>query len=532
MLGRSLRIVLSVSLLIAGVVRADAVLDWNSTLLDAVRVDRTAPPKAARAMAMVHIAIFDAVNGITPAYEPYLVTPAAPNGASADAAAVEAAYRTLAALFPAQVATFDAARASSLATIPDGAAKNAGISWGAQVAQAILASRAGDHSADVVNGSYPTGANWWIPTAPAFATPLLPNWPTVTPWCMARGDQFRSDAPPPPNSAAYAEAFREVKELGRAGSATRTADQSQIALFWADGAGTATPPGHWLEIAQSISEDRNLTLIQNARLFALLGLTVADAAIVAWDTKYAYSNWRPITGIQHADTDGNPDTDADATWTPFIATPPFPSYTSGHSTFSASSARLLSHFFNTDAISFSTTSDGLPGVTRSYTSLAQAADEAGQSRIYGGIHWQFDNVTGLRNGRALADQVFFGFLGPVTQSGICNPGATTLCLNDGRFKVEAKWKTASAGDNARAEAQGNDSGRFWFFSAGNTEVVVKVLNGCTLNNRYWVFASGLTNVETLITVTDTESGTTRRYFNPQGSVFAPVQDVEAFATCP
>jgi len=193
---------------------------------------------------------------------------------------------------------------------------------------------------------------------------------------------------------------------------------------------------------------------------------------------------------------------------------------------------LLAHFFGSDKISFSTTSDGLPGVTRSFTSLSQAAEEAGQSRIYGGIHWQFDNQTGLRNGRALADEVFFGFLGPVTPPGACSPGATTLCLNGGRFKVEATWSTGTSGAAARAEAQGSDSGRFWFFSADNTEVVVKVLNGCGLNSRYWVFASGLTNVETLITVTDTQNGTTRRYFNPQGKTFAPVQDVGAFETCP
>lgn len=532
MLGRSLRIVVSLSLLAAGAARADAVLDWNKVLLDAVRADKTPPPKAARAMAVVHVSIFDAVNGITPGYTPYLVTSAAPNGASADAAAVEAAYRALAALYPAQLATFDAARSSSLAKIPDGTAKTAGISWGAQVAQAILAARAGDHSGDIVTYSAPTGANWWIPTAPAFAAPLLPNWPAVTPWCMSRGDQFRSDAPPPPNSAAYTDAFREVKQLGRVDSSTRTAEQTQIALFWADGAGTATPPGHWLAIAQTLSEQHNLTLTQNARLFALLSLTAADAAIVAWDTKYAYGNWRPITAIQHADSDGNPDTDADPNWTSLIATPPFPSYTSGHSTFSASSARLLAHFFGSDTISFSTASDGLPGVTRSFTTLTQAAEEAGQSRIYGGIHWQFDNQTALRNGRALADEVFFRFLGPLTPAGACNPSATTLCLNHGRFKVEGTWKTATAGDSARGESQGTDSGRFWFFSADNTEVVVKVLDGCTLNNRFWVFVSGLTNVETLLTVTDTRSGTSRRYFNPQGKTFAPTFDVGAFATCP
>lgn len=518
--------------LVAAGARADAVLDWNKVLLDAVRVDRTAPPKAARAMAVVHVAIFDSVNGVSRGYTPYLVNGTAPAGASADAAAVEAAYRALSALFPAQQAAFDAARTASLAKIGDGTAKTSGIAWGAEVAQAILAARANDHSADTVNYTAPTGANWWTPTAPAFAAALLPNWPDVTPWCMTSGDQFRSGAPPAPNSAEYTAAFREVKDLGRATSSTRTAEQTQVALFWADGAGTATPPGHWLAIAQSLSEQRNLTLLENARLFALLSLTVADAAIVAWDHKYAFSNWRPITAIQHADTDGNPDTDADANWTPLIATPPFPSYTSGHSTFSGSSARLLGHFFGNDKIAFSTTSDGLPGVTRSFTSLSQAAEEAGQSRIYGGIHWQFDNQGGLRNGRALADDVFFGFLTPLTQAGTCTPGTTTLCLNHNRFRVTATWSTGSGSNSARAELQGNDSGRFWFFDPDNTELTVKVLNGCGVNDRYWIFASGLTNVEVLVTVTDMKTGKTKRYFNAQGTKFAPVQDVGAFATCP
>jgi hypothetical protein len=528
------RFSLALLLLVAGVAHADAVLDWNTVLLNAVRTDRTAPPKAARAMAVMHVAIFDAVNGITHAYTPYLMTSDAPNGASPDAAAVEAAYRALVALFPAQQATFDAARTSSLAQISDDPTKTAGITWGGQVAQAILAARANDHTNDIVNYSAPTGANWWIPTPPAFAAALLPNWPTVTPWCMTSADHLRSNAPPSPVSSVYTDAFREVKALGRVDSTLRTADQTQIALFWADGAGTATPPGHWLLIAQSISQQKHLTLSQNARLFALLSLTVADAAIVAWDTKYAYNNWRPITGIQHADVDGNPDTDADTNWTPLIATPPFPSYTSGHSTFSASSARLLSQFFGTDQISFSTTSDGLPGVTRNFTSLSQAADEAGQSRIYGGIHWQFDNQTGLRNGRALADEVFFGFLGPVSQPGTCSAGVSTLCLNKGRFKVQATFATVSGGaaQVAFAEAQGTDSGRYWFFSPDNTEVTLKVLNGCGINSRYWVFAAGLTNLETLITVTDMQTGKSRRYYNAPGKTFAPVQDVNAFATCP
>ena len=519
-------------LCVAGNAQADAVLDWNEVLLDAIRVDKTPPPKASRAMACVNISIYDAVNGILGGSTPYHVTDHTPAGASPEAAAIAAAHRALVALYPAQQATFDTARTASLAAIPDGTAKTDGIAWGEHVADAILELRADDNSGATFPWEPPLGGGWWLPTPPAFAAPLLPNWPHVTPWAMTSGSQFRPAAPPAPNSAECTAAFREVKRLGRVDSTARTADQTQIALFWADGAGTETPPGHWITIASGLSQDRGLGLAENARLFGLLGITVADAAVVSWDVKYVYNNWRPVTGIQHADQDGNPDTEADPSWLSLIATPPFPSYSSGHSTFSGSSSRLLAHFFGTDAIPFSTVSDGLPGVTRSFTSFSQAAEEAGQSRIYGGIHWQFDNQAGLASGRALADHVFFNFLTPAAAASVCHSGPTTLCLNGGRFKVEAHWSTGSASGSGNAESLGEDSGRFWFFSEDNTEVVVKVLNACSFDSHYWVFISGLTNVEALITVTDTQAGEVRRYFNPQGRAFAPVQDVQAFATCP
>src|SRR6185295_2126370 len=248
---------------------ADVVLDWNGVLLAAIRVDKTPPPKASRDMAIVNVSIFDAVNGILGGFTPYHVTTAAPGGASPEAAAAAAAHKALVALFPAQQATFDAALATSLAAIPNGSAKTNGIAWGESVATQILALRANDHSTDVTPYHSALGAFWWIPTPPAFAPALLPNWPTVTPWSMSSGSQFRQAAPPFPSSDEYLIAYREVKRLGRVNSADRTADQTQIALFWADGGGTATPPGHWLVIAQGISQQEHLSLLQNARLFAL-----------------------------------------------------------------------------------------------------------------------------------------------------------------------------------------------------------------------------------------------------------------------
>jgi hypothetical protein len=512
---------------------ADVVTDWNAVLIDAVRTDRTNPPRMTRHSALVHVAVYDAVVGLVGGYEPYFVASSAPTGASPEAAAAAAAHRVLTIVYPAQTATFDAALAASLGAIPDGPAEEDGVDWGVFVADEILNLRAADGSATTVTYETPAGANWWIPTPPAFAPALLPNWPLVTPWCMTHGAQFRQPAPPPLTSGQYTAAFREVQILGDVDSATRTAEQSEIALFWNDGAGTNTPPGHWQEIAQTIAQAQGNSLVDNARLFALLTIAQADAAIVSWDNKYHWDHWRPYTGIVEAASDGNPGTSPDASFSSFIATPPFPAYTSGHSTFSGSSARILAHFFGTDAISFSAASDGLPGVTRSFESLSQAAEEAGQSRIYGGIHWQYDNQGGLASGRALGDLVFFNFLQPVTAPGTCQETASTLCLGGGRFQVQASWKTPNGNAGpAQAASLTDDSGRFWFFNPDNTELTVKVLNACSGFDRYWVFASGLTNVEVQITVTDTEAGKTRRYFIPQGRDFAPVLDASAFATCP
>ena len=416
---QSLRVLSCITVLLAltgsalvGSARADVVTDWNDVLLEAVRTDKTPPPRAARAMAMVHTAVFDALNGYRHSYEPYHVTADAPRFASRRAAAAAAAHRVLSALYPAQAAAFDAVLARSLAGIPSRHRRKRGVAWGRFCADEILALRVDDGADDVVPYAPPVGPGYWQPTPPALAPALLPNWPTVTPWAMASGTQFRPAGPPALSSASYTAAFDEVKELGSATSATRTAEQTEIALFWADGAGTATPPGHWNEIAQGLAVSTPRGLVRNARLFALLDLALADAAIVAWDAKYHFHHWRPITGIREGDTDGNPDTTGDATWTPLMATPPFPAYVSGHSTFSAAAAAVLARLAGTDAVPFSTTSDGLPGVTRRFASFSDAAVEAGLSRIYGGIHWQYDNEDGLAAGTALGNYVVDALLRP------------------------------------------------------------------------------------------------------------------------
>jgi hypothetical protein len=406
--------------------RADVVTDWNDILLNAVRTTGTTPPntyanppRAAKAMAMTHIAIYDAVNSIDDTHFPYHINLNAPAGASREAAAAQAARDTLAFLYPGQVATFDTALANSLAGIPAGPSRTDGIAIGSQVAASIIALRANDHADDVVSYTSTNAIGKWRPTLPANAPALLPQWPTVTPFAMTSGSQFRpAIGPPALTSAEYAAAVNEVKTLGASTGSTRTADQTAIALFWADGGGTWTPPGHWNSIAQDVAAMQGNTLSENARMFALLNIAEADASIASWDAKFLPANdfWRPITAIREAANDNNPATEADANWLPLIATPPFPSYTSGHSTFSGAASRVLANFFGTDNISFTTPGDALSGQSpRSFTSFSQAANEAADSRLYGGIHYRFDNLDGLIAGQAIGDFVFANELQPIPE---------------------------------------------------------------------------------------------------------------------
>lgn len=506
----------------------------SAALLDAVRMEATAPPRAARAIAIAQVAVFDAVDTLVGLpYEPFLDLDAGPPGASPQAAAAQACFRALVTLFPAQSATFEALLASALGGIPDGPAKEAGVGHGDAVALALLAERADDGASATVGYETPLGAGWWARTPPAFAPPALPHWGNVRPFALAHGGEVRGPAPPSPRSAEYAEAFDEVLRFGAADSAERSAEQTEIALFWADGAGTETPPGHWLRIAGAVATSHLLPLVDEARWLALVGIGLADAGIAAWDGKYAYDHWRPYTALHAADIDGNPATAVAGSWSPLIATPPFPAFPSGHSTFSGAAARLLALLAGTEHHAFDTTSEGLPGVTRSFSSFTQAAAEAGQSRIYGGIHWQYDNTSGLEAGRALADLVWNRRLLPRAATETCAGDATTLCLNGGRFRARALW--SQDGEDflpAAAVQDGADSGRFWFLNEDNSELLLKVLDACVGFERYWVFVAGLTDFEVRIEIVDTATGATRRYSTDLGGAFQPVIDTGAFATCP
>jgi hypothetical protein len=391
---------------------ADVVTDWNTAALTAIRVGRTSPPRASRALAILHLSIFDAVNGIARTHEQYLVQSAVPASTSKEAAASAAAHRVLVTLFEASASSFDQLHAERLAAIPDSPHKGRGVAWGESVADQILAARYNDNSDAIVLPPVGSGTGAWVPAPPAFAAYLLPQWGMVAPFAMPTGAHFRPLGPPALDSTKYAEAYNEVKAFGSAASAVRTAEQSQIALFWADGAGTETPPGHWNSIAQDVAAVRGTTMEQNARLFALLNAAMADAAICAWEAKYSFNFWRPVTAIRTGDFDGNPATAGDASWTSYIATPPFPDYVSGHSTFSGAAAKVLGLFYGSDQIAFTTGSDFLPGVTRSFTGFSQAAEEAAISRLYGGIHYRFANDDGMTSGLEIGEWTFDNILKP------------------------------------------------------------------------------------------------------------------------
>lgn len=249
----------------------------------------------------------------------------------------------------------------------------------------------------------------WVPTPPAFAGALLPQWPNVTPFAMTSGSQFRPSGPPALDSAKYAEEVNEVKEIGKIDSLTRTPDQTAIAKFWANGAGTFTPPGHWNQIAEDAAGLTGQSLEDSARLFAMLNFALADAAIVSWDAKYQYNFWRPIAAIRQADTDNNPSTTADSQWTPLLVTPPFPEYTSGHSTFSGAAEPVMNSVFGSD-FGFADKGDKTVNSLRTFENFAEAADESGISRIYGGIHFMSANVNGLSSGRNVGNYVVQNFL--------------------------------------------------------------------------------------------------------------------------
>lgn len=441
------------------------VMHWNSIAIDASGLDHTpvpqgdprvfgeqlGPGRSARAMAIVHIAIFDAINAIDGGYAGYTGIPRAQANTSVDSAIAQAAHDTLIVMFPSQRAAFDQELTEDLGDIPNGQAKMRGIALGRQAAEAILGMRSNDGSAHPEPVLVQNGGDWVTSNAPGRwrqdPISLIPlalggHWGEVEPFVLETANQFRTPAPPALKSQAYTAAFKEVKRLGGDGIVTptdRTADQTHIGIFWAyDGTPSlCAPPRLYNQIALTVADVRNTTnVVDLARLLALINVSMADAGIAAWESKYFYDFWRPVGGIREADPgtgplgqgDGNGSTHGDVTFSPLGApasnlqgpnfTPPFPAYPSGHATFGGALFETLRNFYGTDRIRFTFVSDEFNGVTvgndgqvrpflpRTFNRLSEAEEENGQSRIYLGIHWSFDKTEGIAQGRKVADYVF------------------------------------------------------------------------------------------------------------------------------
>lgn len=423
----------------------DPILDWNQIALQAVVNDHSGtfgpptqggPTRGARALAIVHIAMYDAVNAIDGGHTPYITVNAPAQGASIDAAVARAAHDTLVALYPEQGPELGRTLAQALRRGPRGSARSVGLAVGAEAAANILSARVDDGSDAVVEytpGTNP-GDHQEDPLNPGQGF-LTPGWGGVTTFSGIDVSASAVRVPPPPalTSSEYAAAFDDVKMLGGDGVVTptlRTDEQTEIGIFWAyDGTkGIGVPPVLYNQAVRVLARQQKNTVAQNARLFALANIAMADAGIACWDAKYFYNLWRPVVGIREAGTDDNEDTSAVGDWTPLGApasnesgrnfTPPFPAYTSGHATFGGAMFRTLAHFYGTDAIAFRLRSDEMSGrmtdsegthrrtILRSFRSFSDAAAENARSRIYLGIHWQFDADAGVELGNTIGDYVF------------------------------------------------------------------------------------------------------------------------------
>jgi hypothetical protein len=396
---------------------ADVVIQWNQAVLAAIQADKPTIGVVTRDLAIVQTAIYDAVNAIDHTSRAFHVHAHAPGKASPVAAAAAAGLVTASALFPNDTALFQATYQASLADAPNGPARTRGLALGNRVADRTLSSRATDGANAVVNYTPGSAPGDWRPTPTAFAPAQTPQWGDVTPFALKSGSQFRPPLPPALTSPEYTAAFNEVKDFGRVDSTVRTPQETEVARFWEGKAGTPQVPGYWNEIAESAATSRGDTLDKDARLFAELNVTLADAVIAHFDAKYTYNRWRPITAIQLADQAGNPDTVADPNWRPLLNTPPNPSYVSGHAVVSGAAATVLAHFFGTDNISFSLTSADLKGVTHSFTSFSAAAAEAENSVVWGGIHFRFDVTAGQALGQSVAQFVDQNFFQPLPGHG-------------------------------------------------------------------------------------------------------------------
>jgi PAP2 superfamily protein len=378
-------------------------IEWNKTLLTIVRTPGAQPATlhSTRSFAMMHAAIYDAVNSIDGHHAPYLVQiERIPEDASQAAAADSAAHDVLVSLYPSFQTTLDAQLQQDLAEIPDGPQKTTGVSVGRAVAQAILKLREEDGSAaPQPKLDLPEKPGRYQLTPPNLPSPAFTQWAGVTPFGLRSARQFRPGPPPALTSAEYTADFNEIKSLGMEGSTTATPDQQQIGKFWG-----GQIQNYWNEIAQTAALAHHLSLARTARLFALLNISLADSVIAFYDAKYTYLFWRPVTAIQEADIDGNPNTIANPTWLPQPQkTAADPSYPGAHATISKAAAFVLDSFFGRQPFQLVVTSEALPGVVRTFNGFDAAEREASVSRVYAGQHFRSDENAGEVLGHAVAD---------------------------------------------------------------------------------------------------------------------------------
>jgi hypothetical protein len=417
-------IIMALSVLLPFVVSGVAVVaSWNDVALNAIRTVKMSPPVASRALAIVNVAIHDAVASISPHYAPYGFSISAPSGASLDAAVIAAAHTALVSVFPTLSATFDHQYVQGIDALPATRSTYDGVYVGTIVARAVFADRQNDGSQTYAPYPGSTVAGKWRPTPPSFSPAEVPQWANVKPWCMTSDDEFRPPPPPELNSAIYIADHNQIAQLGSNASTTRTSEQSDIAAFWYDGPATDTPPGTWDTLAEQIAIAKGFDIPDSARLFALLSVTLADCAIMGWDAKYTYGQWRPITAIREANIVVPPTTPPlyfDPNWIPLLLTPPWPDYLSDRAMFGGASSQLLTRLFGSSYSFTIKTDDGT--MSRTFSSFYAAAFEQGQSRVFAGSHFNTSVMFGIAYGQKVADWAFERYFLPV-QTSSTNVGA-------------------------------------------------------------------------------------------------------------
>jgi len=389
------------------VAKADAVLDWN--LIAVNTAAPSGPFPQARYVAIVQLAVFEAVNSITRDYRPYLGSIVAPHGASADAAAIQAAYRVLSTYFPASASTLGTARANSLSLIPDGQPKSDGIATGDAAASAMIALRANDGSSPAqfkIPGP-PVPGEWQAtpscPIVKGIAVGVFFQWQNVTPFGVPSVSEFLLDPPPALTSREYAKAYNEVKAVGSLNSTERPQDRTNVVLFYASSSPTFI---FNLAARQIVAQEGWHSLSENARAFALINMAINDGAIASFFNKYHYNFWRPETAIHAGDTNGNRETDPDPNFVPFIVTPCFPGYPSNHGSLSNAGAEVMRRLYGEAGHAITLSNPAVPNIVLHYGSFRQITDDISDARVYGGIHFRTDQTAGARLGRAVGRAVY------------------------------------------------------------------------------------------------------------------------------